>query len=249
MTEIVKIIDGFKIIEYCKSNILVIENLLDESFCNDTVNIIDNLHLIKNNYKEGNHVKCYSSALNDLIDINDTNYYLFSTEEKKYVQLMNKVNIKNSSISTNNLNCIKKEKITCINEYINDKMQLINNLLIQLNSLFSVEYNSGYTLRKICGKTRLHVDNIDKVYNSNISYINGDRIGDYKMIRNCSIIFALNDNYDGGTLRFPYHDISIKLKKGSVILFPPYWTHPHESDELENDTFRYTINTWSCVKI
>ena len=44
-------------------------------------------------------------------------------------------------------------------------------------------------------------------------------------------------------------DIKVKLKKGSVIIFPPFWTHPHETEDLLNNTYRYTINTWSCQKI
>ena len=33
-------------------------------------------------------------------------------------------------------------------------------------------------------------------------------------------------------------------KKGQIILFPPYWTHPHFTAELKNRTYRYTINSW-----
>ena len=65
------------------------------------------------------------------------------------------------------------------------------------------------------------------------------------MVRNASMIFALNDDYDGGEFHFPCQDIHIRMKKGSVIIFPPYWTHPHEVSCIRNGTYRYTINTWA----
>ena len=43
--------------------------------------------------------------------------------------------------------------------------------------------------------------------------------------------------------------VNVKLKAGSLILFPPYWTHPHgvsEINEIENGRkYRYTINCWA----
>ena len=63
-------------------------------------------------------------------------------------------------------------------------------------------------------------------------------------IRNMSIIIALNEDYDGGELCFPEQDFTIKLRKGQAVAFPPYWTHPHYTNELKNNTYRYTINTW-----
>jgi predicted 2-oxoglutarate/Fe(II)-dependent dioxygenase YbiX len=60
---------------------------------------------------------------------------------------------------------------------------------------------------------------------------------------------TLNDDYEGGQFIFPYYDITVKLKKGSVLIFPPFWTHEHSTNELENNTFRYTITTWNCDRI
>jgi hypothetical protein len=64
-------------------------------------------------------------------------------------------------------------------------------------------------------------------------------------VRKISVIIALNGDYEGGEFYFPSQGIDkIKLKKGQAILFPPYWTHPHGVNKPENNTFRYTINTW-----
>lgn len=59
-----------------------------------------------------------------------------------------------------------------------------------------------------------------------------------------SLVIGLNDDYDGGEFYFPNQKFKHKLKKGEIILFPPYWTHPHFTFPLLNRTYRYTINTW-----
>jgi len=86
--------------------------------------------------------------------------------------------------------------------------------------------------RKIYGNTRMHVDGI----------VHSTQNPEIK--RSLSIIVALNSDYDGGELVFPVQNRKIKLKMGQVIVFPPYWTHPHYTNDLKNDTFRYTLNTW-----
>jgi predicted 2-oxoglutarate/Fe(II)-dependent dioxygenase YbiX len=65
--------------------------------------------------------------------------------------------------------------------------------------------------------------------------------------REMSMIAAINDDYDGGEICFPDQNFEIKLKKGQVLLFPPYWTHPHRTNKPKNGTFRYTITTWLTV--
>jgi hypothetical protein len=95
-----------------------------------------------------------------------------------------------------------------------------------------IEGYEDFTLRKIYGPTRYHEDG-----NYGINYEQGTT-------RVLSMILALNSDYDGGELVFPCQNFTIKLKRGQCILFPPYWTHPHYTNDLKNTTFRYTINTW-----
>ena len=42
-----------------------------------------------------------------------------------------------------------------------------------------------------------------------------------------AMLFYLNDDFEGGETIF-YPEMSIKPKKGSVVVFPPYWLFPHE---------------------
>jgi hypothetical protein len=47
-----------------------------------------------------------------------------------------------------------------------------------------------------------------------------------------SIVFYLNDDYEGGEIGFPNHDIKIKPKAGSLIIFPSTAPYYHESHVL-----------------
>lgn len=90
------------------------------------------------------------------------------------------------------------------------------------------------SLRKIKGPTRRHKDGILVDGKLSISEL-----------RNMSIIIALNDDYEGGELCFPEQKYTIKLKRGQAVAFPPYWTHPHYTNELRDNTIRYTVNCWT----
>jgi hypothetical protein len=143
-----------------------------------------------------------------------------------------------------NVNC-KYITITDIKN-IEIKKKFDDNIYKIINYIINLLYNdygiqstgdSGYCLRKIHGPTRLHKDgvNIEPIDNKFIPV---------KKIRNMSIIICLNDDYEGGEFYFPIQDFRIRLKKGEILAFPPYWTHPHMVETPTNNTYRYTINTW-----
>jgi predicted 2-oxoglutarate/Fe(II)-dependent dioxygenase YbiX len=101
--------------------------------------------------------------------------------------------------------------------------------------------DTGYELRKIIGPTKLHVDDTVSGFND---YVHNNRSVENNQIRSVSLIIALNNDYEGGEFCFPEQNIKIKLGKGQAIAFPPYWTHPHYTNDLKNGTCRYTITTW-----
>ena len=123
-------------------------------------------------------------------------------------------------------------KIVDIGKFINKKY------LIPFGS-FNNNYNhEKLNIRKIYGPTKLHAD-------GPISNMSGPDVSvTVEKIRSLSLIIALNGDYDGGEIVFPCQNFKTKLKQGEAIVFPPYWTHPHYTEELKNNTFRYTINTW-----
>ena len=101
---------------------------------------------------------------------------------------------------------------------------------------------SGYVddnlveLRKIDDATKLHMDNVVNIAEDDTTKNN---------IRMFSVIIALNNDYKGGEIYFPIQGVKLRLNAGDVLIFPPYWTHLHETGKLHG-TFRYTITTWLC---
>ncbi len=98
----------------------------------------------------------------------------------------------------------------------------INNTIFQnfIPNISTVEF------RKIYGETKKHIDNISR---------------DNPRMLTC--IIMLNDDYDDGIFSFPSQNVQFKPKKGDIILFPPYWTHPHQVSAPTNG-FRYAITFW-----
>lgn len=78
-------------------------------------------------------------------------------------------------------------------------------------------FTSSIQLRKITGRTRLHIDNIEVTPLSMTRYT----------VRLGTFIGVFSDCED--SLVFPAQQRTIKMIKGDLIFFPPFWTHPHES--------------------
>jgi predicted 2-oxoglutarate/Fe(II)-dependent dioxygenase YbiX len=129
------------------------------------------------------------------------------------------------------------EEILKYDKNIFDIIHIALTLIKVINPKINMNIDSGYQLRKIFGKTEPHVDAISS---STSGYSN--------FVRCLSVILQLNDDFDGGVFTFPYHELTIKLSRGSIIAFPPFWTHPHETSSVEANQFRYTINTWILEK-
>jgi hypothetical protein len=221
------------------------KNLFIQINSNNIENI--NLFIIEDimTIEQKNIININNKITNNIFILN--NYELITNnlcnELIKYIDNSENYNIEKWKQNTN-VNC-KYININDINDIIiknNFDLQLFNIINWVINYLYK-EYDiictgdSGYCLRKIFGPTRLHKDGI------NINIID-NRFLPIKKIRNMSIIICLNDDYDGGEFYFPSQNFKVKLKKGQIIVFPPYWTHPHMVSSPLNGTYRYTINTW-----
>jgi len=238
-------IDNLIIQEYEKKNIFIIEDILPLDYCDELTRFIDTLPKQNNTFGIGNNVKCYKVCLDELLKKSDYLQYKFSTENNS-IKISEM--IKQKDIYTNELNSLTISDIKSISNNIDTVMKKLGKILSNFNINFSA--NSLYIFRKIYGETRIHTDGIsDTPMQKNIHYFKENKARDKFLVRVASFIFTLNDDYDGGEFLFPYHDLTIKLKKGSVLIFPPYWTHLHGTNELLNNTSRYTITTWGCESV
>ncbi len=57
----------------------------------------------------------------------------------------------------------------------------------------------------------------------------------------CSSVFYLNENYDGGSLYFPEHNVEIAAKENQLIMLPSHYLHA--SSEVKNGT-KFYIGTF-----
>ena len=125
---------------------------------------------------------------------------------------------------------------------INEKIcEVVSKITHKLMDTFpiSVSAFTPFQLRKIHGATKIHIDGIfRRELMDERGFLTPNDM------RELTVIIGLNDDYEGGELHFPEQKITMKLKRGQAIAFPPYWTHPHYTDDLLNNTMRYTITTW-----
>lgn len=55
-----------------------------------------------------------------------------------------------------------------------------------------------------------------------------------------SVVAYVNDDYEGGELYFPRFDLTIKPKKGDVVVFPSTYIYEHASNDMISGT-KYSI--------
>ena len=139
-------------------------------------------------------------------------------------------------INTTNVKAYVYELFNSTNGYLFNNIlnPIFNNLMDILERRYLIHFSNfvdKVLLRKIYGDTRLHMDGASEK-------------GRPK--RQLAFILCLNNDYESGEIIFPSQNRKIKLKKGQILLFPPYWTHPHYTNAPENNTFRYTVTTWLC---
>lgn len=124
-----------------------------------------------------------------------------------------------------------------VNKKIHSLCNKLFRSIIKINPFVEINGDIFYHLRKIYGPTSLHTDEVPSTVNNFID----------NKIRTIALIINLNDDYQGGEFHFPKQNVTHKMKRGSAILFPPFWTHPHEISDVSS--YRYTITTWGTEKI
>ena len=66
------------------------------------------------------------------------------------------------------------------------------------------------------------------------------------MDRQLVAIWYLNDvEGPGGETEFPLQEIKVQPETGKLILFPPFWTHPHRAVTVATGV-KYIATTWIC---
>jgi len=61
--------------------------------------------------------------------------------------------------------------------------------------------------------------------------------------RDVSIVGYLNDDFEGGETLFDRQNVKVKPKSGSAVVFPAYYTHPHQALPVTRGR-KYVFTTW-----
>ena len=56
-------------------------------------------------------------------------------------------------------------------------------------------------------------------------------------------IMYLSDVEEGGETSIPRYNIKCKPKAGRLLMFPPFWTHPHQGEQVKKGT-KYIMMTY-----
>ena len=87
---------------------------------------------------------------------------------------------------------------------------------------------------------------IQKYSKNTLGYVpHADSSGEYSLMSNRTLVYMwyLNDVDSGGETNFVHYNEYIKPKAGTLVLFPPYWTHTHQAmPPLSED--KYIITNW-----
>jgi hypothetical protein len=279
----IKNVEELCIKKYKDCNVFVIENLFSPTFCDNMIRTIKSIPLRKTHYGPGENVLCYCAHFEKMLEEEEKSYYPLSTNHVEFKRLItaakSKSNSNSQSLRTTQWNGLTKREMNHLMEQINSRIQLLKDVMKDINPSLQFDYNSGYLLRKIYGPTKPHSDGIHSSCANRCclnyiaeKYSKSRELYRKTFVRNSSAIVALNDEFaspEGATFRFPDFELSLRLKKGSMIIFPPFWTHKHEVSDakhmfykkqnelepIESNTidedllFRYTLSTWFCEEL
>lgn len=117
-------------------------------------------------------------------------------------------------------------------------LYVINSITMAAEMCFD-RYMDGHGLDK--SKYRLDLDSIQfKKWNAGQSmgpHFDGQD-GDTSLA--FSMVSYINDDYEGGEISFPDHNITLKPKAGSLIMFPSQMPFMHEVKQIRSGT-RYMV--------
>ena len=62
--------------------------------------------------------------------------------------------------------------------------------------------------------------------------------------RYLAFLIYLNEDFKGGETTFPYNNLTVKPKRGTVLVFPPTWQYPHKGMPVKSGSPKYIMSTY-----
>lgn len=130
---------------------------------------------------------------------------------------------------------VKKNKTMCLSVYADndpDAYMLDQWILKQLDDIliewFTLTNEGNYEMQDaVIGSDEGY---LIQVYDETDYYnLHVDFGHDHYSGRSLNVLFYLSEDLEGGETFFPVQDVQVQPTTGRMILFPPYWTHPHSA--------------------
>lgn len=172
--------------------------------------------------------------------------------DRKFCQHLIKIFENNSSFYEQKENTIIdsqwKMKFTQINFANHDLLKKENKTLRGIFLEAIAQYKKNHNIKSLQWPEKFKLEPIRmKRYRSNSDDRFDDHVdvNDHESARRFLVMFIyLNDNFEGGETEFSQHGVRVIPQQGSMILFPPLWTHPHKSSPVTGNNPKYIIGTY-----
>jgi len=122
-------------------------------------------------------------------------------------------------------------------EFFNSEKGMSSEIADILDRVFRIAFqkctDTHNVKLRVFKKSEVHLVRFQKDFYMN-KHI--DTAGDF------AVIYYINEDYEGGEINFPWHDLKVKPKANSFIMFPSNKHYLHEV--LKNSANRYSSTLW-----
>jgi prolyl 4-hydroxylase len=177
---------------------------------------------------------------NDLLDSELCHHITQIAECCQFEPAGIKIGTVENQIRSNEILYLGNEKnslLTSTNDLLLGKIDIIQQYLFKSYGVKFPHAESCSILRYQPGQFyKRHIDNL--LLSSRF-----EEVAHGMPTRDISVVGYLNENFTGGETFFDRQDLKIKPKKGSAIVFPAYYTHPHQSLPIDTGQ-KYAFTSW-----
>lgn len=131
------------------------------------------------------------------------------------------------------------EPLTYMRKYagLPDKHNLINKVKNEIEKAYNLEDIKIVEKENFLGVVHWETGSYLTTHVDDLGYVTDNHL---------PIIIYLNDNYEGGEIKFETHNVSIKPKTGDLIIFPGNMHYAHEVTKILSGD-RYTLPIWFTI--
>lgn len=127
--------------------------------------------------------------------------------------------------------------LSSTNQLLLDRVGIIQQSLYQIYGVKFPQSESCSILRYQPGQYyKRHIDNL--LLASRL-----DEVAHGIPTRDVSVVGYLNDDFEGGETFFDRQNLKVKPQLGNVLVFPSYYTHPHQALPVTKGQ-KYSFTTW-----